>query len=354
LPQRRAARHADIVQTADFDYVLPPELIAQTAAEPRDAARLLVLPRAGATLHRRFADLLEFLRPGDALVLNDTRVIAARLTGKLASGGAAEALLLRRLSLEDNTWEAMVRPAKRFRPGRAVELGGLPATVEAAQGEGFVVLRFPRDADATAAGALPLPHYIHAEPDDPDRYQTVYARNPGSAAAPTAGLHFTDALLDRVRAAGVGVHFITLHVGPGTFRPVTVDDPRDHPMHEEWHTLSPETAAALEETRSRGGRIVGCGTTVVRTLEHRAALGEGRLLPGSGETRLLILPGHRWRAIDLLITNFHLPRSTLLMLVSAFAGRERVLAAYAEAVRERYRFYSFGDAMLLERADAQG
>ena len=337
------------MRTADFDYELPPELIAQTAAEPRDAARLLVLPRGDGLLHRHFFDLPELLHPGDALVLNDTRVIAARLTGRLASGGAAEALLIRRLDPCDNVWEAMVRPAKRFRPGRALELGGLPVTVENAAGEGFVALRFPADADPTIAGALPLPHYIHEQPEDPDRYQTVYAKVPGSAAAPTAGLHFTPELLDRLRSMGVGVHFITLHVGPGTFRPVTVDDPRDHPMHEEWHTLSQETAAALEETRACGGRIVGCGTTVVRTLEHRAALGDGRFVPGAGETDLLILPGHRWRAIEVLITNFHLPRSTLLMLVSAFAGRERVLAAYAEAVRERYRFYSFGDAMLLER-----
>lgn len=338
------------MRTADFDYNLPPERIAQTAAEPRDSSRLMVLPPADGTLHQRFRDLPEFLRPGDALVLNDTRVVRARLTGRLQSGGAAEALLLRRLDGRpcDNLWEAMVRPAKRFRPGRSIELAGVEAAVEEARGEGIAVLRFPPGIDPTAMGALPLPHYIHRQPADPERYQTVYAREPGSAAAPTAGLHFTPELLDRVRAIGVGVYFVTLHVGPGTFRPVTTDDPADHPMHEEWHTVSAETAAALNAARAAGGRLVACGTTVVRTLEHRAGDSDGAIAPGSGVTRLLILPGYRWRAVDALITNFHLPRSTLLMLVCAFAGRERVLAAYAEAVQLGYRFYSFGDAMFLE------
>jgi S-adenosylmethionine:tRNA ribosyltransferase-isomerase len=348
--KRSVAARWNGMKTTDFDYDLPEELIAQQPVEPRDHSRLLYLPRGGELQHWHFYDLPRFLRPGDALVLNDTRVIAARLTGNLPTGGAAEALLLRPVDEATNVWEAMVRPARRFRPGRTVVLGGEPAEVAEVLGEGFVRLRFPLGVDPAQLGTLPLPHYIHEQLADPERYQTVYARIPGSAAAPTAGLHFTPELLDHIRAMGVGIHFVTLHVGAGTFRPVKVDDPREHPMHSEWHTLSEETAAALEEVRARGGRIVACGTTVVRTLEHRAMLGDGKLLPGSGETDLLILPGHRWRAIDLLITNFHLPRSTLLMLVSAFAGRERILAAYAEAVRLRYRFYSFGDAMLLERA----
>jgi len=335
------------VRTADFDYELPPELIAQTAAEPRDASRLLVLPAEGEAEHRVFRDLPGYLRPGDALVLNDTRVIMARLRGRLLPGrGGVEALLLR--DLGDGRWEALVRPGRRLRPGREVDFDGLRGTVDEARGEGFAVLRFPPGTDPTAHGALPLPHYIHELPADPERYQTVYARAPGSAAAPTAGLHFTPALLDQLRGRGVGVHFLTLHVGPGTFRPVSVDDPARHPMHEEWFTIAEETAAALNAARASGGRIVAVGTTVVRTLEQVAAdTPDGALRGARGWTRLLILPGYRFRAIDALITNFHLPRSTLLMLVSAFAGRERVLAAYAEAVRRRYRFYSFGDAMLL-------
>ncbi len=349
LRQFRALRHARSVRTADFDYDLPEELIAQTAAEPRDASRLLVLHADGAIEHRIFRDLPDYLRPGDALVLNDTRVIMARLSGRLApGGGAVEALLLR--DLGDGRWEAMVRPGRRLRPGRAVDFDGLPATVAEARGDGIAVLAFPAGCDPTARGALPLPHYIHAQPADRERYQTVYARQPGSAAAPTAGLHFTPDLLDRVRAKGVAVHFITLHVGPGTFRPVSVDDPTQHPMHEEWFTIAEETAAALNAARAAGGRLVATGTTVVRTLEQVASSSpDGRLRGASGWTRLLILPGYRFKAIDALITNFHLPRSTLVMLVAAFAGRERILAAYAEAVRERYRFYSFGDAMLLFR-----
>jgi S-adenosylmethionine:tRNA ribosyltransferase-isomerase len=337
------------VQTADFDYELPPELIAQTAIEPRDASRLMVLWPDGGTEHRIFRDLPEYLWPGDALVLNDTRVIMARLQGRLLpGGGAVEALLLR--DLGGARWEAMVRPGRRLRPGREVDFGELSGIVDAAPGEGIAVLRFPADSDPTAHGALPLPHYIHELPADPERYQTVYARAPGSAAAPTAGLHFTPELLDRVRERGVGVHFVTLHVGPGTFRPVSTEDPAQHAMHEEWFTISDETAAALNAARAAGGRIVAAGTTVVRTLEQVAGdAPDGGLRGASGWTRLLILPGYRFRAIDALITNFHLPRSTLVMLVAAFVGRERILAAYAEAVRQRYRFYSFGDAMLLLR-----
>ncbi|HZQ36275.1 MAG TPA: tRNA preQ1(34) S-adenosylmethionine ribosyltransferase-isomerase QueA [Dehalococcoidia bacterium] len=337
------------MRTADFDYHLPEELIAQTAAEPRDSSRLLILHADGAREHRIFRDLPDYLRPGDALVLNDTRVIMARLQGRLApGGGAVEALLLRELG--DGRWETMVRPGRRLRPGRAVDFGGLRASVAEARGEGFAVLAFPAGSDPTLHGALPLPHYIHELPDDPERYQTVYAREPGSAAAPTAGLHFTPELLAAIRAKGVAIHTITLHVGPGTFRPVSADDPAQHPMHEEWFTISEETAAALNAVRASGGRLVATGTTVVRTLEQVASdTPDGTLRGASGWTRLLILPGYRFKAVDALITNFHLPRSTLLMLVSAFAGRERILDAYAEAVRRRYRFYSFGDAMLLLR-----
>jgi S-adenosylmethionine:tRNA ribosyltransferase-isomerase len=341
------------MRTADFDYDLPGELIAQTAAEPRDSSRLLVIPPEGPFGHRRFRDVVEELRPGDALVLNDTRVLAARLRGRFldageGGGGEVEALLLRRH--DGGAWEAMVRPGRRFRAGRELELAGLRCTVEGRLEHGTALLRFAEGVDPTAAGSVPLPPYIHSRPADPERYQTVYARVPGSAAAPTAGLHFTPELLERVRALGVSVEFLTLHVGPGTFRPVTVDDPSVHPMHEERFRLDGCAAERLNEARRTGGRLVACGTTVVRTLEQVAGEREsGELTAAEGWTRLLILPGHRFRAIDGLITNFHLPRSTLLMLVSAFAGRERVLAAYAEAVRLRYRFFSFGDGMLLWR-----
>jgi S-adenosylmethionine:tRNA ribosyltransferase-isomerase len=324
-------------------------LIAQTPAEPRDAARLLVLDRTAAHLrHRRFSEVGEFLHPGDLLVLNETRVLRARLRGTLAeSGGAVDILLLRRLDGE--RWEALARPGRRLRPGRRIRFGAdLEAVVDAAGDEGVRILRFPAGTDPEALGETPLPPYIHAGLDDPERYQTVYSRVPGSAAAPTAGLHFTPELLTRLRASGVDTTTITLHIGPGTFRPVTVDDPREHPMHAEYYEIDAGACAAITAARARGGRIVAVGTTCVRVLEQVGlAAGDGPPAPGAGWTRLLILPGHRFRLVDALITNFHLPRSTLLMLVSALAGRERILAAYREAVAHRYRFFSFGDAMLI-------
>jgi len=335
------------VRTSDFDYELPPDLIAQTAAEPRDSSRLLVLAPDGQLHHRRFRDIGDYLLPGDVLVLNDTRVLAARLHGHFGEGGGAvEALLLR-----DNgggEWEAMVRPGRRCRVGRRLNFDGTEAIVERAPEDGIALLRFPAEIDPTARGELPLPPYIHERPADPERYQTVYARVPGSAAAPTAGLHFTAELLQRLEQQGVAVRYITLHVGPGTFRPVQVENPAAHPMHAEWFTIDACTASEINERRRAGGRIVAVGTTVVRTLEQVAGeTASGEIVAASGWTRLLILPGYQFRVVDDMVTNFHLPRSTLLMLVSAFAGRDRVLAAYAEAMRLRYRFYSFGDAMLL-------
>jgi S-adenosylmethionine:tRNA ribosyltransferase-isomerase len=349
LRQTLSDSQADAVRTADFDYVLPQDRIAQQPVEPRDASRLLHLPATGECVHTVFRDLGRFLRAGDALVLNDTRVLAARLRGVFDdTGGHVEALLLRRR--EPDLWEAMVRPARRARAGRRLRFDEMNCTVNEALGGGFALLRFEAGADPSRAGEVPLPPYIHERPADPERYQTVYARAEGSAAAPTAGLHFTESLLTGLQEQGIGIHFLTLHVGPGTFRPVAVEDPRQHPMHEEWFSLDSETAEALEAARAAEGRIVAVGTTVVRTLEQVAAANpDGRLSAASGWTRLLILPGHRFRAVDMLVTNFHLPRSTLLMLVSAYSGRERILAAYDEAVRLGYRFFSFGDAMLLER-----
>ncbi len=340
------------MHTDDFDYELPPELIAQTPAEPRDTSRLLILDRGrGRVEHRTFADIGAYLRPGDLLVVNDTRVLRARLRGTLAvSGGNVEALLLRDLGV--GRWEALVRPGRRLLPGRRIifsrESRSVEAEVEGVLDGGERILRFEPDSDPEALGDTPLPPYIRAPLADAERYQTVYARERGSAAAPTAGLHFTPALLERLRGDGVGVASVTLHIGPGTFRPVKSGDPRDHPMHAEFYHLGAEAAATLAATRERGGRIICVGTTVVRVLEHIAGLTNGAApAPGDGWTRLLILPGHSFRLVDGLITNFHLPRSTLLMLVSALAGRDAVLAAYREAVAMHYRFFSFGDAMLV-------
>lgn len=337
------------MRTADFAYDLPPELIAQHPAEPRDAARLLVLDRTtGAIRHRVFREIDEELRPGDLLVLNDTRVLRARLRGRLPSGTEAELLLLR--DLGGGRWEALVRPGKRLRPGRTLLLGrdsSVEATVEAVSAGGERIVRLPDGVDPETLGETPLPPYIRTPAADPERYQTVYARAPGSAAAPTAGLHFTPELLDRLRGRGVGTATLTLHIGPGTFRPVQTDDPREHPMHAEFFRINQEAVAALRAARERGGRIVAVGTTVVRTLEQAASGGLEHMDESEGWTRLLILPGHRFQAVDALVTNFHLPRSTLLMLVSSLASRDLVLRAYAEAVACRYRFYSFGDAMLV-------
>lgn len=335
------------MRTADFDYELPDELIAQVPVEPRDAARLLVLDRAhGSLTHRRVRDLPELLRPGDLVVVNRSRVLPARVRGRLPSGGAAEALLLRRLG--PGHWQALTRPARRLRRDAWIQVGdGLRLRVASVAEEGLrelIVEADGADPDAAllAAGLLPLPPYIHAWHGDPERYQTVYGDVEGSAAAPTAGLHFTPELLARLQQAGVELARVTLHVGLDTFRPVAADDPADHPMHAEWYAVAAETQAAVRAAHARGGRVVAIGTTCVRTLESWATSDEPE-----GWTRLFIRPGYQFRAVDAMLTNFHLPRSTLVMLVSAFAGREAILRAYAEAVERRYRFFSFGDAMLI-------
>ena len=372
------------MQTSDFDYLLPPERIAQTPAEPRDSARLLVLPRTdGPVAHRRFTDILSYLQPGDLLVANESRVLPARLFGqKSDTGGRVEALLLRpaagpgdpagapaSASPDKRTWEALVKPGRSIRigtrlvfsaaarQGRAGPPAGavLEAEVVGRTEIGARLLRFadPPEPWLEKVGVLPLPPYIHTPLADPERYQTVYSRTPGSAAAPTAGLHFTPRLLAALREHGVGWATVTLHVGLDTFRPVQEDDPTTHPMHQEWYELTAATAAAINATRAAGRRVVVVGTTTVRVLETVAraqGLGDSPdavLAPAAGWTGIFIYPGFRFRLTDALITNFHLPRSTLVMLVSAFAGRERILAAYAEAIREGYRFYSFGDAMLI-------
>lgn len=340
------------MKLSDFDFDLPESLIAQRPVEPRDSSRLLVVDRSGdAFAHRHFRDLPEYLRPGDALVVNETRVMPARLIGQReGSGGAVEVLLLKRL--ERDRWETLVKPGKKARSGQRIRFGGgrLVATVTGETEVGGRVIEFAYEGVFEAVldelGQMPLPPYIHERLEDPERYQTVYARERGSAAAPTAGLHFTPQLLDRLAAMGVEVHKLLLHVGLGTFRPVQVEDVHTHKMHSEFYTVTPETAAALNRVRNAGGRIVAVGTTSVRTLETVTdELGQVR--PGEGWTDIFIYPGHRFRAVDAMITNFHLPKSTLIMLVAAFAGRDRILAAYDTAVRERYRFFSFGDSMLI-------
>ncbi|MFZ5816273.1 MAG: tRNA preQ1(34) S-adenosylmethionine ribosyltransferase-isomerase QueA [Bacillota bacterium] len=340
------------MKLTDFDYHLPEELIAQRPVEPRDASRLLVVDRhSGALSHRYFRDLPEYLRPGDALVVNETRVMPARLMGQRAeTGGAVEVLLLKRL--ERDRWETLVRPGKKARPGQRLTFGDglLTGTVVETTPFGGRVIDFAYEGLfenlLERLGRMPLPPYIHEQLEDPERYQTVFAREWGSAAAPTAGLHFTPELLNRIAEMGVSIQKVVLHVGLGTFRPVEVEDPTQHQMHSEFYHVPPETAAALNQVRARGGRIIAVGTTSVRTLET-AATPEGILQPGEGWTDIFIYPGYRFRFVDCLITNFHLPKSTLLMLVSALAGRELMLHAYETAVAERYRFFSFGDAMLI-------
>lgn len=336
----------------DFDYSLPPDRIAQTPLEPRDAARLMVLHReTGEVEHRFFRDLGllasegSLLRSGDLLVLNRTRVIPARLYARKSTGGRVELLLLRRR--DALTWEALVG-GKGLGAGKQVQVEEGPAAEILEAGEGAErLVRFsePIEPYFSRVGHVPLPPYIHEKLNDPERYQTVYASELGSAAAPTAGLHFTPRLLEALQAGGVKVAYVTLHVGLDTFAPVTEDDPRRHKIHTEWCHLPQETADAIHTTREAGGRVVAVGTTTVRTLESAA---HGReVLPYTGPTGLFILPGYEFKVVDALITNFHLPKSTLLMLVCAFAGREKVLAAYETAIREGYRFYSFGDAMLI-------
>ena len=340
------------MKTSDFNYELPPELIAQTPIPQRDASRLLVLDKnTGAWQHRHFYDLPEYLRPGDCLILNNSRVLPARLLGhRLPGGGACEVLLL--IDRGNKTWECLVRPGKRMRTGAKLSFGDGELTAEVVEElpGGNRLVRFDYEGIFLEVlerlGKMPLPPYIKEELQDQERYQTVYSRSLGSAAAPTAGLHFTRELLDRIRQKGISEAFVTLHVGLGTFRPVKAEEVTEHHMHSELCMLSQETADLLNATRQRGGRIVCVGTTSCRTLE--SLVGEdGSFCPGSKWTDIFIYPGYRFRAMDALITNFHLPESTLVMLVSAFAGREHVLTAYREAVRERYRFFSFGDAMYI-------
>lgn len=358
------------MKTADFDFVLPPELIAQQPAPKRDESRLLVLHRTdGRTEHRRFRDLLNFLRPGDVLVLNNSRVIPARLRGVNAkTGGKFEVFLLEENA--PNDWWCLMRPGKNARIGTRIQFNDacsqpvkISATVAEVNDEGHRRLTFSGTPDIRreldAIGEIPLPPYIGrktVQAEDKERYQTVFAQPPGSVAAPTAGLHFTETLLDEIRARGVIIRFVTLHVGLGTFQPVKVETPAEHLMHEERFEVGEATARAVNEAKSAGHRVVAVGTTAVRALESVAAQNCGRLNVYKGKTNIFIFPPHPFQIVDALLTNFHLPCSTLLMLVSAFAGtgsaaaghgREMVLAAYAEAIRERYRFFSYGDAMLI-------
>ncbi len=342
----------EILPKSDYDYELPEELIAQDPIKRRDDSRLLVLNRStGETSHHRFCEVGDFLRPGDCLVLNNTKVIPARLIGeKEGSGGAVEVLLLKRLGAD--TWESIVRPGKKLRTGARVSFGEgvLKGEITEVKSDGNRIVRFFYEGIFEEVldrlGEMPLPPYIRHKLSDPDRYQTVYAKIPGSAAAPTAGLHFTKELLGKLEEKGVRLSFVTLHVGLGTFRPVKEDNLLEHEMHAEYYEVNAENADIVNRTREEGGRIIAVGTTSCRTLES-AADEEGRLYAAHGETKLFIYPGYRFRITEGLITNFHLPESTLLMLVSAFAGREKVLDAYREAIRERYRFFSFGDAMLM-------
>lgn len=347
------------MRISDFDFALPEELIAQVPVTPRDASRLLVLPPAGDLVHAQFTDLPGRLAPGDLLVFNDTRVIPARLLGRKETGGQVELLLCEPLAGAGGgplgrRWRAMGQASKPIRPGAVLAFDGLTARVDAAPGEGFYEVTLDRDGAAleaalARAGRIPLPPYIRRAPtgDDAERYQTIWARAPGSAAAPTAGLHFTDDLLAALERRGVRRASVTLHVGPGTFLPVRGDDLDAHRMHGETWAVPGSTAEAWADCRARGGKVVAVGTTTVRTLE--SALGGGAVRAGEGRTELFIRPGHPFGAVDALVTNFHLPRSTLLVLACAFGGTERVLHAYREAVERRYRFFSYGDAMLLIR-----
>ena len=339
------------MKTHDFYYDLPEELIAQTPLEKRDTSRLLCLNReTGEWEHKHFYDIIDYLNPGDCLVMNDSRVLPARLLGHRPTGGAVEVLLLR--DLGDRCWECLCKPGRKMQVGSEVIFGNgeLTATVRAVQEDGNRVVEFHYTGIFLEVlerlGKMPLPPYIKAELEDQERYQTVYSREVGSAAAPTAGLHFTQELLDAIRAKGVNTAFVTLHVGLGTFRPVKTEEVLEHHMHSELCMMNDETAAILNKTRADGGRIVCVGTTSCRTLESLVNE-DGTFAAKSRWTDIFIYPGYRFRAMDALITNFHLPESTLVMLVSAFAGRETVLAAYAEAVKERYRFFSFGDAMYI-------
>lgn len=338
-------------KTKDFYYDLPEELIAQTPLEKRDTSRLMVLDRStGKVSHKHFYDILDYLEPGDCLVMNDSRVLPARLLGHRPTGGAVEVLLLR--DLGDKCWECLCKPGRKMQVGNEVIFGNgeLSATVKAVQDDGNRVVEFHYEGIFLEVlerlGKMPLPPYIKAELADQERYQTVYSREVGSAAAPTAGLHWTKELLDKARAKGVKTAFVTLHVGLGTFRPVKAENILEHHMHSELCMMSAETAAILNETKAAGGRVICVGTTSCRTLESLVK-DDGSFEASSKWTEIFIYPGYQFKAMDGLITNFHLPESTLVMLVSAFAGKDHVLSAYEQAVAERYRFFSFGDAMCI-------
>ena len=337
---------------SSYDYVLPPERIAQNPVVPRDSARLLVVDSPTHDQHRIFRDLPSLLRPGDLLVLNNTRVIPARLYGRKPNGVAVEVLLLE--EQKANQWLALVKPGKRLKPAATIAFGdgsvqAIVHSVDAATGGRILQFQLPAGKSLLQVlpelGVVPLPPYITDSAADPEQYQTVYAATPGAVAAPTAGLHFTPDLLDRLQDAQIDRAFVTLHTGIGTFRPVEVEDITAHQMHGEWLEVPAATVERIEQTRSQGGRIIAVGTTVIRALEGAAA--HGQLQPFCGKTNLFIYPGYEWRVVDGLITNFHLPKSSLMMLVSALVGRSRLLALYEEAIAQQYRFYSFGDAMLI-------
>ncbi len=339
------------MKTSDFNFELPEELIAQTPLERRDSSRLLTLDKnTGAVGHHHFYDLPDFLRPGDCLVLNDSRVLPARLIGHRPTGGTCEVLLL--VDRGEGCWECLVRPGKKLRTGAQIIFGQgqLTATIERELEDGKRLVQFHYQGIfleiLEELGKMPLPPYIKAELENQERYQTVYSKVVGSAAAPTAGLHFTPELLDNIQEMGVKVCYVTLHVGLGTFRPVKAEDIRDHEMHSEFCMISQETADIINETKRNGGRVICVGTTSCRTIESFAAE-DGTMTQRSGWTNIFIYPGYRFKVLDALVTNFHLPQSTLIMLVSALAGREHVLNAYQEAVKEKYRFFSFGDAMFI-------
>ena len=347
-------RDKDFLNVRDYYYDLPPELIAQDPLSDRSSSRLLHLDRnTGEVSHHIFTDIKDFLKPGDCMVINDTKVIPARLIGaRQGTGGAVELLLLKRLKDRKDEWEVLAGPGKKARPGNVIEFGEgkLRAEVLEVLEDGNRIVKFSYEGIfeeiLDELGAMPLPPYITHELKDKSRYQTVYARYEGSAAAPTAGLHFTEELLREIEASGVNVAKVTLHVGLGTFRPVKAEHIKDHVMHSERYVITEEAACLINETRKSGGRVISVGTTSTRTLES-AADDTGMVQPGEGDTSIFIYPGYDFKVIDGLITNFHLPESTLIMLVSAFAGREETLKAYEEAVREKYRFFSFGDAMII-------
>lgn len=342
------------MNTADFDFHLPEELIAQTPLEKRDSSRLLIVDReTGQFSDQHFDNIIDQLEPGDALVMNNTRVLPARLYGtKPETGGHVELLLLK--NTQGDFWEVLAKPAKRLRVGTRVSFGDgrLTATVTEELEHGGRIVRFDYQGIflevLESLGEMPLPPYIHEKLEDRERYQTVYAKENGSAAAPTAGLHFTEELLDKIAAKGVKLVYLTLHVGLGTFRPVSVDNLEEHEMHSEFYSLSEEAAETLRQVKASGHRIVAVGTTSIRTLETIGSKFEGQIQADSGWTNIFIKPGYQWKIVDAFSTNFHLPKSTLVMLVSAFAGRKLTLQAYEHAIAERYRFFSFGDAMFIK------